>query len=211
MLFTGYQGWIDGVRDWLDVDDYSDGRIDSFIQLATARLNTDLMSTRMEKSTEFSITSLTAAKPLDIDTIIPDFNKIRLVTHNGYENPAETVAINELRRLQLLDVDVVNPYFAIDSWLLYIYPSTKEDDVIEVKYYEQVVPISATLDNNTFTDYHANILLYACGLEAAPYMVEDERTTMWAQMYKSLVDNINAEASKEKMGSVPLRRRIIGY
>lgn len=210
MLFTGYSGWIDGVREWLDVDDYSDDRIDTFLQLANERLNIDLMSTRMEKVFDYTVLAADEGMPIDLDTVIPDFNKIRLVTLPRFYDPADTVAINEWKRLELFGADTSRSFYSIDAMKLNVYPKTKEDDVIEIRYYTRVPPITVQDESNIFTEYHANILLYGAALEAAPYMAEDERTTMWAQMYKSLVDNVNTNSPKEKMGSVPLRRHITG-
>jgi len=211
-MFTGYQGWIDGIRDWLDVDDYTDAQIASFLSLAQVRMNTDLMSSRMEKNTTLTIdgVDIIPGEPVDLDTAIPDFSKIRLVIPSWAKKASDVAAINELLSYIASDAyyDDELTYYAIDSMQLHMYPPTRENGTIKILYYPIVPVISDTLDENIFTKYHSNILLYACGLEAAPYMVEDERTTMWAEMYGVLVENANSVVNKEKMGSVPLKRQI---
>ena len=213
-MFTGYQGWLEGIRDWLDVDDYTDAQIASFLALAQIRMNQDLMSTHMEEVVNITIDAAKAGNPIDILVDIPDFNKIRLVTPSWAFRAADVVAINEFKSLvnfygQDYGANDQN-FYCIDAKKLYLWPLAKEGTEIEVRYYVKVPPIDDTLDSNVWTEEHPNILLYAAAVEAAPYMAEDERTPMWAQMYRSLVDNVNDNSTKEKMGSTPLKRQIRG-
>jgi len=127
-MFTGYQGWIDGIRDWLDVDDYTDAQIASFLSLAQVRMNTDLMSSRMEKNTTLTIdgVDIIPGEPVDLDTAIPDFSKIRLVIPSWAKKASDVAAINELLSYIASDAyyDDELTYYAIDSMQLHMYPPT---------------------------------------------------------------------------------------
>lgn len=48
-IFQGYNEWVAGVKNFLDIDDVSDAQIQTFISLAQIRLNRELASYPMEK------------------------------------------------------------------------------------------------------------------------------------------------------------------
>jgi hypothetical protein len=68
--------------------------------------------------------------------------------------------------------------------------------------------ISENRDSNIFTEYHSDALLYAACLEAASYMVEDERIPTWQSAYVGAVKGANIEPGDIKKGSTPLVRRV---
>ena len=214
-LFTGYSGWLDGIRDWLDVDDYTDAQIQAFLALGQIRLNRDLMSSSMEKSVDVTIDDTTEGLPIDLKTAIPDFSKIRWVSPSWSNRSSDSLAYNEY--IKAIKNDGINndrsgvSYYSIDSKKLYISPMTKDGDVISVGYYVMVPLISDTIDENIFTEFHYDALLYSAALEAAPYMSEDERIPVWQGNYQIIVEQTNNASSKEKLGSVPLVRQINVY
>jgi hypothetical protein len=80
--------------------------------------------------------------------------------------------------------------------------------IIHFAYYQMVPPISDTRDDNIFTTYHSDALLYGACLEAASYMVEDERIPVWENKYVAAVKGNNIDPSNVKKGSTPLVRRV---
>lgn len=53
--------------------------------------------------------------------------------------------------------------------------------------------IDTTISSNFFTQYCPNALIYACLIEAIPYLKDDERTQLWTQYYMDYVNKINQE------------------
>lgn len=214
-MFAGYSGWVSGIRDWLDVDDYSDAQIASFMWLGQVRLNEDLNSTWMEEVVELTAgIDFAVGDPIDLTTDIQDFNRIRLVTPSWSYNPADAAPINEFKRLAIkysdncYDDESQN-FYCIDAKKLYIFPLPRDGDVIEVRYYAKIPHLAnGTQESNIFSEYHPNLLLYAASIEASPYMVEDERAPVWAQLYRSFLDNVNENSKREKFGSTPIKRQI---
>ena len=213
-LFTGYAGWIAGVRDYIGSDEYTDAQIEVFLYLAQKQLNRELKSVWMEKSMALTITDPTYGAALDLLVNITDFGKIRLVNVDS-SPPLDASAINELITLMDEDTSPVTSTddpqtYCIDAGLLYVYPWPAVDAVVNVRYYEEVIPISLTLASNTFTDYHEDVLLYAACLAAAVYQVEDERIPIWKSEYERIKEEINNSSGKIKLGSTPLKRQITG-
>jgi hypothetical protein len=50
-------------------------------------------------------------------------------------------------------------------------------------YYELPQPLDDANQQNWLTNYAPNLLLYACLLEATPFLKNDERIATWQSMY----------------------------
>ncbi|RPJ53186.1 MAG: hypothetical protein EHM23_31450 [Acidobacteria bacterium] len=209
---TTTSGWTAYVRNWIGADEYSDAQIGNFLDLAHVRLNTDLMSYPMEKLFHHTILEPDHEQPIDLTAVIPDFGKIRLVSVQGV-GPLDVAALNEYvtKEQNYVLSDYIPEMYNIDANKLYIWPWPGTDAVVDIHYYEKVPVLSETVNSNTFTLHHPDLLLYAASLEAAPYMVEDERIAVWENKYTMGVMTANANVTKIKMGSTPLLRKISGF
>jgi hypothetical protein len=165
----------------------------------------------MEKLHHKTILAPYVGEPISLILEIPDFNKIRLVSVQGV-GPLDVAALNEYveKAQDLTNTDITPQLYNIDAANLYIWPWPAEDAIVDIHYYEKVPLLSSVLDSNTFSYYHPDMLLYAASLEAAAYMVEDERIPVWESKYVAGVATNNAASTKIKMGSTPLKRQITG-
>lgn len=223
-IFIGYTGWIEGVKNYLDIDEISDAQIKTFLSLAQIRLNRELASYPMERQFTY-LQPAVPADPLIITALIPDFNKIRLVVPDINAFPMNVLAINEFMGLLAAQnsnmpvgaAAIQNPWFwnvmgnyAIDAGILYMNPIPAEDASITIYYYATITPIGPTVDSNVFTDNNSDALLYASCLEGSAYIVEDERLAMWQAKYADAVASANLQGGKIKLGSTALKRTIVG-
>lgn len=204
-LPTNYTEWLPFLRDFLDVDDYTDAQINSFLGLAQITLNRDLNSQWMEKETDLTVTA--AGTPLDLATLVIDYNRVRLVNMKGGKSLIAKVK-NEMRDLLATNSEGSSVWYSIDERKLTIYPWPAQDSIVQFSYYQMVPMLSATVDTNTFSQYHPDAILYAACVAASPYMAEDERVPVWAQQYEKVKTDINRAAGNSKHGSVPLKRQI---
>lgn len=208
---TDYAGWIELVKDFLDIDDLSDDRIQTFLSLGQTRLNRELNSQWMEAEAPLTVATFGVAIP--IMTSIPDFNRILLVTPNTGSEPLDVVAYNEYKKLVALNSAGAAPpiNYAIQNQLLYVYPYPGVGDIFNISYYMMVPELSLAISTNIFTDHHPDALLYASCLEGARFIVEDERIPIWNNAYNLALDTSNNVAKNAKMGSTPLKRQINLY
>jgi len=208
---TTFTGWISYLRNWIGADEYSDAQIGQFLDLGTVRLNTDLASYPLEKLHHKTILAPDVEQPIDLLLEIPDFNKIRLVSVQGIGS-LDVAALNEYvdKAQDLTNTCVTPEMYNIDAGKLYIWPWPAENAVVDIHYYEMVPALSPTVNVNTFTTHHPDLFLHAGALEAAAYMVEDERIPVWEGKYATGVLTANGNVSKIKMGSTPLLRKIKG-
>lgn len=210
---TTFSGWTAYLRNWIGADEYSDAQIASFLDLGQTKLNTDLSSFPMEKQHPYTVPDPVPnpVVPLDLLAEIPDFNKIRLVVVRGI-GPLDVAAMNEFQKKSqdLANTCFTPDIYTIDSNKLYMWPWPAANSVVDIYYYEMVPLLSSSVNSNTFSLKHPDLLLYAASLEAAPYMIEDERVPIWESKYTNGVLAANAAVSKIKMGSTPLKREIKG-
>jgi hypothetical protein len=206
---TTLAGWISYVRDYLNADEYTDTQIQAFLDLAQNRLNKEMQSFGMEADIRILIDLSMVGIPIPMLTIVPDFNKIRLVSVVDV-GPLDVAAINEMKKYQEQGDNTGNPcHYTIDANKLYIYPGVAENNSIDVFYYVNVPLLETSIvETNVFSVKHPDALLYAACLEAAAYMVEDERIPVWENKYANALIVANTEPSQIKMGSTPLVRKM---
>jgi hypothetical protein len=79
-------------------------------------------------------------------------------------------------------------------WL--VAPTPDSSYPFEVMYYSTLKPIDDTTQTNWLTQYAPDLLLYACLLETAPFLKDDERIPVWQQMYDRALASLNGEAKE---------------
>jgi hypothetical protein len=207
---TTLADWRIYVKDFINADDYTDAQIDTFLDLAQTRLNKEMSSYAMEAMFPHTIVG-PANVPIDLPTVLADFNKIRLINAVGV-GPLDVQAINEIKKT--IEGDPASQddpaRYCIDAKKLYIFPWPAVSDVIEIYYYKKIPLLGPGVDSNVFTTDHPDALLFAACLEAAPYQIEDERIPIWENKYVTALAVANNESNRIKMGSTPLRREIKG-
>lgn len=103
--------------------------------------------------------------------------------------------------------EVSEPKFYADydfnNWL--IVPTPKIDYPFEVVFFQRPDPLSSTNQTNWFTMYARDLLLYACLLEAVPYLKNDQRISVWKDYYMQAAAAIKLE-NKERIDDASMKR-----
>lgn len=76
-------------------------------------------------------------------------------------------------------------------WLFAGTPAT--DTALEILYYELAQPLDDSNQQSWLTNYAPNLLLYACLLEATPFLKNDERIQTWQAMYDRAAQSISGQ------------------
>jgi hypothetical protein len=96
------------------------------------------------------------------------------------------------------EAETGTPQFYADydyqHWLFV--PTPDDTQTLEVLYYEQPALIGDDLQTNWLTEYAPDLLLYACLLEATPFLKKDERIQTWQAMYERTAQAVNNEDLK---------------
>lgn len=81
-----------------------------------------------------------------------------------------------------------------EHWL--IAPAPNSPRILEILYYEQPRLLAPDFQTNWVTEYAPDLLLYACLLEAAPFLKKDERIQTWQALYDRAAQAVNGEDLK---------------
>lgn len=81
--------------------------------------------------------------------------------------------------------------YAYDHWL--VAPTPDQAYPFEISYLELPEPLSVITQTNWLTDYASDVLLYACLLEAVPFLKDDDRIPVWEMMYNRGLQSLNAQ------------------
>jgi hypothetical protein len=75
---------------------------------------------------------------------------------------------------------------------------------VELLYYFKPTAMSDSVASNEFLANYPDALLYAALAEAEPYLMNDARVQVWAQLYDRAVSNINTSDQNSEFAGVPL-------
>jgi hypothetical protein len=66
--------------------------------------------------------------------------------------------------------------------------------------YYQRIPALATNSTNWLLTNHPDAYLYGAALQSVPYLSDDDRVEMWAQVFQQIINDINTNDFKEAQG-----------
>ena len=89
--------------------------------------------------------------------------------------------------------DVPKYYADYDYTHWLVAPTPDDTYTFEVMYYEEVQPLDATNQQNWFTQYAPQAMLYGSLLQAMPFLKNDERLPLWQAQYDKIVAQLKTE------------------
>lgn len=90
-----------------------------------------------------------------------------------------------------------------NNWLFVATPEIAHP--FEAVIFQRPDPLSDTNQTNWFTQYARDLLLYACLLETAPYLKNDQRIPVWKEYYQQSLAAIKTE-NKERINDSTIKR-----
>jgi hypothetical protein len=182
MSLTTYDGLIASIRSWLmDRDDLA-GVIPDFIALAEADINNRLRLRSMLTEVAFP----DAGGDLPADCV-----KVRSVARDGYGHLAfasdasvEQYSVG-LRGGQSL-------YWTIEGNRLVIGPEQTGGGTVTLRYYQRIPALSASNQTNDVLTRAPGAYLYGALMQAAPFLLEDQRLQTWGTLYSQAIDLLQA-------------------
>ena len=195
MSIATYSELQTAVADFLNREDLT-AVVPTFITLAEARIARDLRHWRQEKRVSTSFDERYENLPNDwleiIDVSLPD-GQVRAIS-----------AAEMSYRYERDDTAGKPAYFRIIADQLEFYPTPDATYSGSLQYYARIPALSDTAPDNWLLAYAPDVLLYGALLHTAPYLADDARVGVWASLYQSAVDALNAENMKSRVGG-PLR------
>jgi len=207
MAITNYTNLQTTIADFLNRDDLT-SVIPTFIQLTEAQLNRDIRHHNMEARTSGQQTGGDQYMQVPSDWL----ETIRLhLTGSG------TSALTLMSRAAIADIRAKNenvstvlPYYYCHSdGQFELYPTPTEDTDFELLYYQKIPDLATNSTNWLLTDA-PDVYLYGALLHSAPYLAEDARVAVWAQMYSAAVQNVNSASEKARYSGSGMTLKVRG-
>jgi len=172
------------IGDFLNRDDLT-SVAPTFIQLAEAQINRDVRHWRMEASTTISANA--------------QFESL----------PASRQAMQD-KRTGSNDVGGVPRFYAHTAGQLEIYPTPDDTYTLTLDYLAKIPALSDSNTSNWLLTNAPDVYLYGSLLHSAPYLVEDPRLQVWAQLYSAAVARLNDESEQARLSGSGLTMKVRG-
>ena len=209
MAITNYTNLQTSIADFLNRDDLT-SVIPTFIQLAEAQMQREIRHWKMEARVSGQQSAGDEYMQIPSDWL----ETIRLhLTGNG------TSAVTLTSRAAMADIRAKNenastvaPYYYCHADSQFeLYPTPVEDTDFELLYLQKIPDLATNSTNWLLTDA-PDVYLYGSLLHSAPYLAEDARVAVWAQMYSAAVQNVNSasEQARYSGSGMTLKARGLG-
>ena len=206
MALTTYAELKTSVGDWLNRSDLTTA-IPDFISLAEAQIERSLRTRQMIKRSTASLSTEYSAVPddfLEAKTFKLDTNP---------PTPMQFETIDSMDNLSTVYTASGKPaYFSVVGGQFRFVPTPDTTYTGELTYYAKLSKLSASNTTNWLLTAAPDIYLYGALMQAAPYLQDDARITVWAALYKNGLEELKLadDRSSTSGGVLITRARTLG-
>jgi len=90
-----------------------------------------------------------------------------------------------------------------------LYPTPADTLNVELLYYQKIPDLATNSTNWLLTDA-PDVYLYGALLHSAPYLADDARVAVWAQMYSAAVQNVNNASEQARYSGSGMTLKVRG-
>lgn len=206
MAITTYSQLQTSIANWLDRDDMA-SVIPDFIALAEKQMEREVRHYKMVERSSGALDSQYSAVPADwLETI-------RFSISSGDTFKLEMTTLNDLmtRRQNARNTSGRPQFYAHVGETFELFPTPDATYTMELVYYQEIPKLSASQTTNWLLGDAPDAYLYGALLQAAPYLGEDERVAVWAQLYAGAIASLNAASDRTKQTSAGMRIQVNTY
>lgn len=200
MALDTYAGLKASIASFLDRDDLT-AQIPDFITLCEARMNRDIRHWQMEARSTATFNEQYEGLPTDWQELI----RVSLTNdrHLDVISQAKMVEYRESNR----NTGGKPRFYTLSASQIELFPTPDDDYPATLIYYARIPALSDANTSNWLLQHSPDAYLYGSLMQTAPFLVEDERLPVWAELYRSARDAINAESKRSKSSGVGLTMR----
>jgi hypothetical protein len=206
MALTTYAELKTSVGDWLNRSDLTTA-IPDFISLAEAQIERNLRTRQMIVRSTASLTTEYSAVPDDF----LEAKTFKLDTSPPTALQFET--IDSMDNLSVVYTSSGKPaYFSVVGNQFRFIPTPDTTYTGELTYYAKLSKLSSTNTSNWLLTAAPDIYLYGALMQAAPYLQDDARITVWAALYKNGLEELKLSDDRGSTsgGVLVTRARTLG-
>jgi len=206
MALTTYAELKTSVGDWLNRSDLATVIAD-FVTLAEAQIERALRTRQMLTRLSGTVTAEYTALPADfLETKTLKLTSSNPITALQFES------INALDDLKQTFTSSGKPkFFGIAGDYFRLLPTPDTSYTYELDYYASLANLSASNTSNWLLAMAPDVYLYGSLLQAAPYLQDDQRISVWAALYQRGLEDLRvADDRASGAGTMLVRARTFG-
>jgi hypothetical protein len=206
MAITNYTNLQTTIADFLNRDDLT-SVIPTFIQLCEANINRNVRHWKMETRSSGQQSAGDQYMQIPADWI----ETIRFHVTGSGTSPLDLIsrAAMQDKRAGAEDTSGTPRYYTHADSQFELYPTPDADTDVELLYYAKV-PDLATNSTNWLLEEAPDVYLYGSLLHSAPYLQEDSRMAVWAQMASASVARLNEASEQARYSGSGLTLKVRG-
>jgi hypothetical protein len=207
MAIATYSNLVSAVTEYLarDQDTTLIARIPDFITLCEAKLNRLLLHPSME--TRSTATVDTTDDEPEFVSLPTDFQSMRRVRLSGVTGKPrlEFMAQSQLEdyRYSIDNVSDQPVYYTIVGDEMELAPTPGEDYTIEMVYRANLDGLTSSNATNWLIELAPDVYLYGTLLEAAAYVQDDSRLSVWGTAFTSALEQLNMHGNRQSFDAGP--------
>lgn len=199
MTITTYATLQSEIASWLNRDDLS-SIIPTFIQFVESDVNSRLRHQKMVIRAQATSNQEYVQLPGDW------LEAINIHIIDGAQ-PLSYVTLNEADRINKQQIITQPSFYSIMDNALEIIPAPASNIDIEMIYYGKIPALSNQNTSNWLLVKAPDLYLYGSLVHAAPYLLDDQRVGLFANMYNSRLEALALESDKAVHSGGPLVAR----
>ena len=207
MALTTFTGLKASIADFLNRDDLT-AVIPDFITLAEAQINRDIRHWKMEARSSGQQSASDEYMQIPADWL----ETIRLHITDGTTTVVNLISRDAMADKRQGSLDAVGTpiYYTHADSQFQFYPTPSVDTNFELLYYQKLDALSDSNSDNWLLLDSPDVYLYGALLHSAPYLAEDQRIAIWAQMYSAAVQRLNEVSEDARFSGSGLKLKIRG-
>lgn len=208
MAITNYTELKASIADWLNRDDLT-AQIPDFISFAEARLNRTLRTREMLTRRRTVTTDGFIALPFDY---LETYQLQLPANATQTPDPLTYIGPDEAARYKAQGITGNTRYYTIIDGAFELIPAPSSPGAeLTITYYAKVPSLSASQATNWLLTKAPDLYLYATLANAAPYLQNDERIPVWAQLASTAFDELMMDSERASRSRTNLTARRRGF
>lgn len=200
MAIGNYSELQVAVANWLDRDDLTD-RIQEFIALGEARINRVLRVRLMEN--KYTASTVAGQRNYALPTGYIQMRNFQLNTDPL--TPLSYVTPGIYHRLWGGSSDGTPNFYTIITNEIQLGPVPASVLTMEMLFYKRITALSGSNTTEQMLTDNPDIYLYSALLEAEPFIMNDERVSLWAQGFQQAISDLQEQDNKDRHSGSALR------
>lgn len=186
-------------------DDEVTSKVDSFLRIVEARINR-VLQTRNQSKRAYLLTSSTA----DYYSLPSDFAGLRNIILKTEVNSISGTPMEYMTPEYLnayIEAGNTGAYYTIISNSIQI-PPVDDNQVLEVIYYQKIVPLTSTASENWLSSYSPDTYIQGLLVEISSFVKDADSAALWESRFKGSLDEISLEDAIDRWSGPPLSVRL---